>query len=98
MTSRVFHRREVLRLGSLSLFGSLAAGSRPAFGQVSPTSALQKNCILIFLQGGPSHIDLWDPKPDAPAEIRGPFATIDAGIPGVRFGELLPLTAKLTRH
>ena len=52
-------------------------------------------CIFIFLQGGPSHLDLWDPKPNAPAEVRGPFTTIPTALPGVRFGELLQHSAKL---
>ncbi len=96
-----FNRREILRIGGLSLFGAgLPGWSRASSAATASQSPIPraKNCIFILLQGGPSHIDLWDPKPDAPAEVRGPFATIDAGIPGVRFGELLPLTAKLTRH
>ena len=45
------------------------------------------NCILMWMQGGPSHIDSFDPKPDAPAEIRGEFSTIPTTLPGVRFTE-----------
>jgi len=56
----------------------------------SPTSV-----ILFWLSGGPSHIDMWDPKPEAAQEIRGPFGTIPTKIPGVRVCEHLPLTAKL---
>ena len=55
----------------------------------------KKNVILFWLSGGPSHIDMWDPKPDAPSEIRGPFDSIPTKIPGVRVSEHLPLTAKL---
>jgi hypothetical protein len=51
--------------------------------------------ILIWLSGGPSHLDMWDPKPDAPSEIRGPFGSIATKLPGVRVCEHLPLTAKL---
>ncbi|HEV3138202.1 MAG TPA: hypothetical protein VGZ26_09860, partial [Pirellulales bacterium] len=63
-----FDRREILRIGGLSLFGAALGGSR----LVAPTEAASsattlqpraKNCIFILLQGGPSHIDLWDPKP-----------------------------------
>jgi len=54
-----------------------------------------KNVILFWLSGGPSHIDMWDPKPDAPSEIRGPFDSIPTKLPGVRVCEHLPLTAKL---
>jgi hypothetical protein len=55
-------------------------------------------CILIFLNGGPSHLDMWDPKPDAPAEVRGEFGTIPTSVPGVRFGEHLPKFARLMHH
>ena len=79
------HRREVLRLGALSVFG---AGLAPTTGSASaPTAQRTGRCIFLFLQGGPSHHDLWDPKPQAPAEIRGPFSTIATALPGVRFGD-----------
>jgi len=55
----------------------------------------KKNVILFWLSGGPSHIDMWDPKPDAPSEIRGPFDSIPTKLSGVRVSEHLPLTAKL---
>ena len=51
-------------------------------------------CIVIFLNGGPSHLDMWDPKPDAPAEIRGEFRPIPTSVPGVFFGEHLPKFAR----
>ncbi|WP_435017736.1 DUF1501 domain-containing protein [Tundrisphaera sp. TA3] len=54
-----------------------------------------KSVILLWLSGGPSHIDMWDPKPDAPAEIRGPFGSIPTKLPGVRFGEHLPRQAAM---
>jgi hypothetical protein len=53
-----------------------------------------RHAIFILLQGGPSHLDLWDPKPSAPAEVRGPFHTRPTRLPGVHFGELVPLTAE----
>ena len=49
--------------------------------------------LLLYLTGGPSHLDTFDPKPDAPAEYRGPFRSIPTAIPGVRFSELLPRSA-----
>ncbi|MEZ5431454.1 MAG: DUF1501 domain-containing protein [Verrucomicrobiales bacterium] len=52
-------------------------------------------CDPFWLSGGPSHIDMWDPKPDAPREIRGPFGSIPTKLPGVHVCEHLPLTAKL---
>src|SRR5690606_11810682 len=54
-----------------------------------------KSVILFWLSGGPSQIDMWDPKPDAPAEIRGPYGTIPTAVPGVRFSEHLPRQAAL---
>ena len=52
-----------------------------------------KSCILIWLDGGPSHLETFDPKPEAPLEVRGPLQTIATTIPGVRFSECLPKTA-----
>jgi hypothetical protein len=54
-----------------------------------------KSVILFWLSGGPSHIDMWDPKPDAPSEVRGPFGTIPTSVPGVRFCEHLPRQAAI---
>ena len=54
-----------------------------------------KSVIVFWLSGGPSHLDMWDPKPDAPAEVRGPFGTIATRVPGVRFCEHLPLQAAI---
>ena len=55
----------------------------------------RKAVILIWLSGGPSHLDMWDPKPSAPREIRGPFGTIATQLPGIRFSEHLPLQASI---
>src|SRR5207247_7515087 len=52
-------------------------------------------CILIFFYGGPSHLETFDPKPNAPAEIRGEFKPISTSVPGVQIGEHLPRLAKL---
>src|ERR1700681_70016 len=53
-----------------------------------------KSCILLFLVGGPSQLETWDPKPDAPAEVRGPFRSIATRVPGVRICEHLPRLAR----
>jgi hypothetical protein len=88
-------RRDCLRIGlggALGLVSTahLRAGSRSAagFGQA-------KSCILIYLFGGPSHIDIWDMKPDAPPEIRGEFKPQTTNVPGIRITEHLP---RLARH
>ena len=54
-----------------------------------------KSVILLWMSGGPSHIDRWDPKPDAPREIRGPFGSIKTRISGVRLCEYLPKQAAI---
>ncbi|HJZ55907.1 MAG TPA: DUF1501 domain-containing protein, partial [Gemmataceae bacterium] len=61
----------------------------------APGGSDRRAVILIWLSGGPSHIDTWDPKPDAPAEVRGPFGTIPTKLPGVRVCEYLPRQAAL---
>ncbi len=92
-------RRELLRVGGLSVAGLslptlLAARERPSDGRTLSRSFGQaKNIIFLWLQGGPPQHETFDPKPDAPAEIRGEFAAIQTNIPGVRFSELLPRTA-----
>ncbi|MBL9125980.1 MAG: DUF1501 domain-containing protein [Planctomycetaceae bacterium] len=105
-------RREILRIGALSVLGAAvrgtgcpsplqagdAPGASPAVGDAGNASRRPAKCIFILLQGGPSHLDLWDLKPEAPAEIRGPFQSIDTTVPGLRLGELLPLTAQVANH
>jgi hypothetical protein len=63
-----------------------------------PGRASDKSCIFILLCGGPSHLDTWDLKPDAPAEIRGPYKPAATAVPGMRISALHPRLAKLTRH
>jgi len=79
--------------------GFSALGALPFAGMASAASPAhsknKKSVLLFWLSGGPSHIDMWDPKPDAPAEVRGPFKTISTSIPGVRFSEHLPLQASI---
>lgn len=92
-------RREFLRVGGLSALGlSLPAFLRMKQAAASETGAARRgsavNCILLWMQGGPSHIDTLDPKPDAPVEIRGEFDTIPTRIPGIRVCEHLPLLAR----
>lgn len=85
-------RRDLLRigtLGALSLPHLLQAEARAA-----PAKSRIRHVILIQHYGAPSHIDLWDPKPDAPAEIRGEFSTIPTSLPGYRVTEIMPRLAK----
>jgi hypothetical protein len=91
---RVGSRRWFLQTGLAGVGGlSLPAIMR---ARAAETSAKPKKSVVLFwLSGGPSHIDMWDPKPDAPKEIRGPFQTISTSVPGVQFSEHLPLQASL---
>jgi hypothetical protein len=89
-------RRSLLRAGGLSLLGlGLTDGVRADKPPRSGHSSI-KSCILIFYYGGPSHLDTWDLKPDAPAEVRGEFKSIATRVPGLRIGEHLPHCAKIT--
>jgi Protein of unknown function (DUF1501) len=90
-------RRRMLQLGSTGLFGGLTL---PALLQLEaraalPTPARAKACIFILLEGGPSHIDMWDLKPQAPMEIRGPFQPIPTVVPGTHISSLLPHCASV---
>ena len=102
-------RREFLRVGGAGLLGlslptvmqlqsaqaASGDGSNPAMRGLTGFGKA-KNVILLFLQGGPSHIDLWDPKPDAPENIRGLFKPIATKTPGLFFGEHMPKLAMQT--
>jgi hypothetical protein len=89
-------RRAVVQAGGLGALGLLAPQLGRAHAAERPGKA--KACIVLFLCGGPSRHDTWDPKPDAPAEVRGPFRPIATSVPGLCVGELMPRTAKLARH
>jgi Protein of unknown function (DUF1501) len=87
-------RRSVLRAGALAFAGlSLADVLRAR--AANPTAERPKSVIMIWLRGGASHIDSYDMKPDAPAEIRGEFKPIRTNVPGVEVCEHLPMHAKL---
>lgn len=94
-------RRAVLQAGALGLAGmswpelirAKAAGV-PQAEIASPGFGRAKQCILLFMWGGPSQLDTFDPKPNAPAEVRGPFAAIPTNVPGIEFSEHFQRTAK----
>jgi hypothetical protein len=102
---RTFHpgigttRRDIIHAGALGLLGlglnrlgMLNAQALPAKGGAVAGKA--KSVILIFNGGAPSHIDLWDPKPNAGSEVRGIYSPIKTNVPGIRISELLPRMAK----
>jgi hypothetical protein len=90
-------RRHSLKLGASGLIGGLTL---PRLFQMEATAATgdepkAKSCIFLFLEGGPSTIDMWDLKPDAAAEIRGPFQPIKTNVVGTLVGEHCPRSAKV---
>jgi hypothetical protein len=93
-----FHRRQMLRIGGTGLLSGLSLPGLLQLQASAPTGRpiRAKACIFIMLEGGPSHIDMWDLKPDAPAEIRGPFQPISTVVPGTQISELLPLCSQIT--
>jgi uncharacterized protein (DUF1501 family) len=94
---RVGSRRWFLQTGLAGFAGLSLARILRAQGVPSAGSSRRdpRAVILFWLSGGPSQIDTWDPKPDAPAEIRGPYRTIATRVPGIRVCEHLPLQARL---
>lgn len=92
-------RRTLLEVGGLSVAGLSLSSLLRAEAGTAPASAGKaakaKSCIIVFLNGGPSHLDMWDMKPDGPAEIRGEFKPIPTPIAGVQLSEHLPRLAKL---
>jgi hypothetical protein len=97
-------RRELLRVGLLSAFGLglddllrfRAVAGDAGYGKDKPLlPATAKACILIWQAGGPAHIDTFDPKPEAPSDVRGEFKPIDTAVAGVKISEVYPKIAKM---
>src|SRR5947208_8801698 len=97
MMEALMHRRTILQLGATGLIGGLSLPrllhlqARAAM----PVPAKAQACIFLFLEGGPSHIDMFDMKPDAAKEIRGPYKPIQTSVTGTHVCEHLPKIAKL---
>ena len=96
-------RRDWLRIGGLGALGL----TMPVLAQARAQAAVSaqgssfgraKACIIVGLTGGPPQHETWDPKPDAPAEIRGPFRPIASSVPGLQVGELMPRLAQQAHH
>src|SRR5436190_6640612 len=97
-------RRDILRVGGSGLLG-LGLGSMLELqatsargGEVSrgPGWGKAKSIIMVYLQGGPSHLDLWDPKENVPDNVKSPFQSIATKVPGIRVTEVLPKLAQIT--
>src|SRR5688500_16472384 len=89
--------RELMRVGGLSLFAGMTLPRlfEAADRRKSPLNGPVKSVVLFNLLGGPSHQDMFDLKPDVPAEIRGEFSPIATSVPGLQISEHLPKTAKI---
>src|SRR5687768_12087807 len=95
----ILSRREWSRL---SVAGVLAAGQSGWFGQLAAQAAeaaqaarTPKSCILLWMDGGPSHVDTFDPKPEAGSDVRGELGAIDTDVPGIQICEKFP---KISRY
>jgi hypothetical protein len=95
-------RRDWLRIGGLGAFGlSLPTLLKPPPVQAASSGSTfgkAKACIVLFMMGGPPQHETWDPKPDAPAEIRGDLRPIPSAVPGLLVGELMPRLARLANR
>ena len=91
-----------MKIGSLGLFGMTLqdvlrlqdqAKAAPETNRYAGSTGFgsAKSVIVLFLQGGPSHIDIWDPKPDAPSNVRGEFKPIKSKVPGIELSETMPM-------
>jgi uncharacterized protein (DUF1501 family) len=99
---RQLTRRDVLRVGGSSLLGAslgklfeLQARADASKAAGGPGWGRAKSIIMLYLQGGPSHIDLWDPKDNVPDNVKSAFSAIDTKLPGVKFTEILPKLAQV---
>ena len=85
-------RRDFVHAGAIAGLGLTLPGYMRA-KEAAGTTDTDTNCIMLFLLGGPSHIDTWDMKPKAPAEVRGPFQPIQTKVPGIEISEIFPKMA-----
>ena len=88
-------RRDFLHAGSLGLLGLGLSDFLALKARGAVDSAKDVNVIMLFLVGGPSQLDTWDMKPDAPSEIRGPYKPLKTNVPGIQISEIFP---RMTRH
>jgi len=89
-------RRSFLGVGAAGVFGLTLPAALRARAESPTGSSSDPNVILIWLDGGPSHIDMFDPKPEAPVEIRGEFGAIETNVKGTQISDKLPKLAKQT--
>src|SRR5690349_15121077 len=89
-------RRSFLRAGVLGAAGLGLGDLLRAAAKAAPAPSNRfPSVIILWMRRGPSHIDMWDPKPDAPVEYRGEFGTMPTKVPGITLSDMLPMSAKL---
>jgi hypothetical protein len=91
-------RRDFLRLSASGVGVSMSGWLDVLASRAAATGARHKSCILLWMDGGPSHLDTFDPKPDAPANIRGEYRAIPTSVPGIQISEHFPQFARLMHH
>src|SRR5262249_8563591 len=95
-------RRECLRLSAAGALGASLSGWLPVLAGRAADQAAQgkkhKACVLLWMDGGPSHLDTFDPKPDAPAQVRRDWRATATSVPGIQVCEKFPKLARLMRH
>lgn len=90
------HRRSFVRAGALGAAGlSLAGLLRQEARGATNHSKRGNSVIILWMRGGPSHIDMWDPKPDAPVDFRGEFGVSNTNVPGIQLSDMLPMCGRL---
>ena len=90
-----FSRRDCLKFGLGGLLGGGLVGALKATAVAAPLRRQAKACILIWMDGGPSHYETFDPKPEAPVELRGQFSPIQTKVPGVYFSQHMQRLASI---
>ena len=86
-------RRDFIRVGGLAMLGLSLPGLLAAEAQAE-AARQGKSCLMLWMQGGPPHLETFDPKPEALTEIKGPWGAIDTNVPGIRFSEHMPKLAQ----
>src|SRR5947208_625919 len=92
-------RRELLKLLAAGVGGgSLSGWLAPLAAAAQKQAARPKSCILLWMDGGPSHVETFDPKPDAASNIHGDIGAVSTSVPGIQIGGKFPQLAKLMQH
>src|SRR5688572_9809923 len=87
-------RRAFVKAGVLGTAGLSLAELLRGEARADAPASRPNNVIILWMRGGPSHIDMWDPKPDAPEEYRGEFGVIRSNVPGILLSDMLPRSAR----